>query len=257
MTPQAPRVRRDAGLYAYERALARRGFSPVAGADEAGRGACAGPLVVAAVVLPSGRRGRIPGLADSKLLTPAAREEVDAEVRRRALSWSIVAISPGEVDRRGVHVCNLGGMRRAFAQLARTPAYVLTDGFPVDGLGPPGLAIRRGDRVAACVAAASIIAKVSRDRMMRELGERFPEYGFAAHKGYVTPEHSTALAVHGPCPEHRFSYVNVAGAVPGDSGDGWDDETVESGEPEGDGREQRDLQVRGHDVRVAAEPGRR
>lgn len=253
MTPQAARVRRDAGLYAYERALARRGFWPVAGADEAGRGACAGPLVVAAAVLPTGRRGRIPGLADSKLLTPAAREDAYAEIVHRALSWSVVTISPAEVDRRGVHVCNIGGMRRAFAQLAPMPAYVLTDGFPVHGLGFPGLAIRRGDRVAACVAAASIIAKVSRDRMMRELHERLPEYGFAAHKGYVTPEHSTALAVHGPCQEHRFSYVNVAGVVQEGDADEWADEV---GEPESDGREQRDLQVRGDDVRVAAESGK-
>lgn len=256
MMPQSPRIRRNAGLYAYERALARRGFWPVAGADEAGRGACAGPLVVAAAVLPTGRRGRVPGLTDSKLLTPAAREEVYAEVVRRALSWSVVTVSPAEVDRRGVHVCNLGGMRRAFAQLSPTPAYVLTDGFPVHGLTPPGLAIRRGDRVAACVAAASIIAKVSRDRMMRELHERFPDYGFAAHKGYVTPEHSTALAVHGPCPEHRFSYVNVAGVLQGGGGGGEDEWDGETREPDGGAGEQRDLGVRADDVRVAAESGK-
>src|SRR5207248_5906781 len=110
-------VRRDAGIYGYERALARRGLWPVAGADEAGRGACAGPLVVGAVVLPEGKRGQVPGLADSKLLTPAARERVYAQVVRRALAWSAVVIPAQEVDRLGLHVCNVMGMRRALAQL--------------------------------------------------------------------------------------------------------------------------------------------
>ena len=153
-------VRRDAGLYGYERALARRGLTPVAGADEAGRGACAGPLVVAAAVLPPGARGEVPGLADSKLLTPLARERVYAQVVRRAVAWSAVVIPPQEVDRIGLHVCNITGMRRALARLAVTPSYVLTDGFPVPGLDVPGLAVWKGDRVAACIAAASVIAKV-------------------------------------------------------------------------------------------------
>jgi ribonuclease HII len=206
-------VRRDAGLYGYERALARRGLWPVAGADEAGRGACAGPLVVAAVVLPEGKRGQVPGLADSKLLTPLARERVYAQVVRRALAWSAVVIPPGDVDRIGLHVSNVTGMRRALARLAVTPAYVLTDGFPVPGLDVPGLAVWKGDRVAACIAAASVVAKVTRDRMMVELHDRFPAYGFDEHKGYVTPEHQAALRRHGPCPEHRHSYVNVRGAL--------------------------------------------
>ena len=208
----APTVRRDAGLYGYERALARRGLWPVAGADEAGRGACAGPLVVAAVVLPDGKRGQVPGLADSKLLTPLARERVYAQVVRRALCWTVVVIPPQEVDRRGLHVCNVIGMRRALAQLEVKPAYVLTDGFPVPGLDVPGLAVWKGDRVAGCIAAASVIAKVTRDRMMTQLHRRFPSYGFDEHKGYSTPEHQAALREHGPCPEHRFSYVNVRSA---------------------------------------------
>jgi ribonuclease HII len=206
-------VRRDAGIYGYERALARRGLQPVAGADEAGRGACAGPLVVGAVILAEGKRGQVPGLADSKLLTPLAREKVYAQVVKRALAWTAVVIPPGEVDRLGLHVCNVMGMRRALAQLAVTPAYVLTDGFPVPGLDVPGLAVWKGDRVAACIAAASVIAKVTRDRLMVEMHDQWPEYSFNEHKGYVTPEHQTALREHGPCPEHRFSYVNVRGAV--------------------------------------------
>jgi ribonuclease HII len=210
--PTGTTVRRDAGLYGYERALARRGLWPVAGADEAGRGACAGPLVVAAVILPEGKRGQVPGLADSKLLTPLARERVYAQVVRRALAWTVVVIPPQEVDRRGLHVCNVIGMRRALAQLDVQPAYVLTDGFPIPGLDVPGLAVWKGDRVAGCIAAASVIAKVTRDRMMTKLHSRFPSYGFDEHKGYSTPEHQQALREHGPCPEHRFSYVNVRSA---------------------------------------------
>jgi ribonuclease HII len=207
--PRGVAVRRDAGLYGYERALVRAGFTPVAGSDEAGRGACAGPLVVAAVILPEGRRGQVPGLADSKLLTPEARERVYAEVMDRALAWHVVVIPPAEVDAVGLHVSNVAGMRRALAHLAPSPQYVLTDGFPIAGLCAPGLAVWKGDQVAACIAAASVVAKVTRDRIMVALHERFPEYDFAAHKGYCTPAHQAALERHGPCPEHRFSYVNV------------------------------------------------
>jgi ribonuclease HII len=207
--PTRTTIRKDAGLYGYERALARRGLCPVAGADEAGRGACAGPLVVGAVVLPEGKRGQVPGLADSKLLTPAARERVYAQVVKRALAWAAVVIPPQEVDRLGLHVCNVVGMRRALARLNVSPSYVLTDGFPVPGLDVPGLAVWKGDRVAACIAAASVVAKVTRDRIMVGLHEQFPHYGFDEHKGYVTPEHQAALRAHGPCPEHRFSYINV------------------------------------------------
>ena len=199
-------VRRDAGLWACEGALRRRGFGVVAGADEAGRGACAGPLVVAACVLPDGKRGQVPGLNDSKLLSAGVREEVYAEVLKRAVAWSAVVIPAPQVDRQGLHVMNLEGMRRAFAQLDPTPDYALTD---VRGLPMPALAVPKGDATVACIAAASVIAKVTRDRIMVRLHERFPEYEFATHKGYITPAHAAALIEHGPCPEHRFSYVNV------------------------------------------------
>jgi ribonuclease HII len=157
----------------------------------------------------------VPGLADSKLLTPAARERAYDQVVRRAAAWTVVVISAAEIDRIGLHVANVSGMRRALAQLSPTPAYCLTDGFPVRGVGIPGLAVWKGDRVAACVAAASVLAKVTRDRMLVELDEQFPQYGFAEHKGYITPAHSEALTAHGPCAEHRRSYVNVrrAGAM--------------------------------------------
>jgi ribonuclease HII len=164
---------------------------------------------VGAVVLPPGKRGEVPGLADSKLLTPAARERVYAQIVRRAAAWSVVVIPPQEVDRIGLHVANVQGMRRALSQLAASPAYVLTDGFPVPGLDVPGLAVWKGDRVAACIAAASVVAKVTRDRLMCELHERFPVYDFATHKGYCTDVHQAALMAHGPCSEHRYCYVNV------------------------------------------------
>jgi ribonuclease HII len=205
--------RRDGGLAAYETVLARAGFAPVAGIDEAGRGACAGPLVVAAVVLDPASIRRMPGLADSKLLSPQAREDAYVEVLRRAVDWHVVVIDSDQIDATGLHVCNVSGMRRACAGLRAKPGYVLTDGFPVRGLSAPALAVWKGDRVTASVAAASVVAKVSRDRMMRDLHERYPLYGFDRHKGYVTDEHVRALAEHGPCPAHRYSFVNVVRAA--------------------------------------------
>lgn len=208
-----PTIRKSAGLYGYERALARLGLAPVAGADEAGRGACAGPLVAAAAVLRGGKRGEVPGLADSKLLTPQSRERVYGEVVRRTAAWSVVVVPPADVDRAGLHVANIEAMRRALAKLECTPAYVLTDGFPVAGLGVPGLAMWKGDQMAACIAAASVIAKVTRDRIMVELHEQYPQYDFVNHKGYVTQDHQEALDRHGPSPVHRRSYANVVRAA--------------------------------------------
>src|SRR5487761_919648 len=206
--------RRDAGLAAYEHALARAGRAPVAGIDEAGRGACAGPLVVAAVVLDRTAIKRVGALADSKLLSPAAREDAYANIVKHALDWHVTTIPHTDIDALGLHVCNVSGMRRAFAGLRCKPGYVLTDGFPVRGLGGPGLAVWKGDRVTASVAAASVVAKVARDRMMRDLHERYPRYGFDRHKGYSTDDHVRALDEYGPCPEHRRSFVNVARVNP-------------------------------------------
>jgi ribonuclease HII len=225
--PRGLTVRRDAGLYGYERALRRVGLEPIAGVDEAGRGACAGPLVAAAVVLPDGKRGQVPGLADSKLLTPLARERAYAEVLRRALSWSVVVIGPDECDRLGMHVANVEALRRSLARLDVRPSYVLTDGFPVDGLEVPGLAIWKGDRVAACISAASVIAKVTRDRIMTRLHEDYPVYDFSTHKGYVTASHTAALREHGPCQIHRRRFVNVRRAMATTCGEpvpGYDDD---------------------------------
>lgn len=206
--PKGSTIRRDAGLYGYERALARLGLTPVAGVDEAGRGACAGPLVAAAVILDR----PIAGLADSKLLTEKRREACFEQILERAIDVSVVLIAPQECDRLGLQRANIEALRRALARLAVRPAYALTDGFPVDGLGIPGLAMWKGDRVSASIAAASVIAKVTRDRFMVQLHEEYPAYDFATHKGYSTAVHEAALREHGPCAEHRHTYVNVKAA---------------------------------------------
>lgn len=211
--PRGSTVRRDAGLYGYERALRRAGLAPIAGVDEAGRGACAGPLVAAAVILPEGRAGIVPGLADSKLLTEKSRERCYDQVVRRALAWSVVVVPAAECDRLGMHVANVEALRRALFRLDVRPGYVLTDGFPVDGLGVPGLAMWKGDRVAACISAASVLAKVTRDRLMVGLDREYPSYDFAIHKGYITSLHSERLSVLGPCPEHRTRFINVRNAA--------------------------------------------
>ena len=206
-------VRRNSGLYGYERALKRVGLHPVAGADEAGRGACAGPLVAAAAILSDAKSRQIRGLKDSKLLSPAQRERCYAEIMDKAVAWSVVSVEPRECDRLGMHVANISALRRALLRLDVAPTYVLTDGFSVDGLGVPGLAVWKGDRVAACVAAASIIAKVTRDRVMCELDQVYPEYEFSVHKGYCTPLHQERLDLHGPSATHRMRYENVVRTV--------------------------------------------
>ncbi len=203
-------VRRDSGIYGYERALRRVGFDPVAGADEAGRGACAGPLVAAAVILGETKARQISGLNDSKLLTARQRERLYSEITQKAIAWSVVSLEPGECDVLGMHVANVMALRMALLRLEVAPRYVLTDGFPVDGIGTPGLAVWKGDQVAACVAAASIIAKVTRDRVMCELDERYPQYAFRIHKGYCTPLHQERLDAHGPSATHRMRFINVS-----------------------------------------------
>jgi ribonuclease HII len=166
--------------------------------------------VVAACVLRPSDAATLAGLTDSKLLTAVRREHYHDVIVARALAWSVVVIPPAEVDELGVHVANLEGMRRAVARLAVHPGYVLTDGFRVPGLTAPSMAVIGGDRAVACVSAASVLAKVTRDRIMGELHTQMPWYGFGEHKGYCTHEHNASLLAHGPCAEHRFSYVNVA-----------------------------------------------
>jgi len=215
-----PRRGAVAGLTGYERVLVRAGLGPVAGIDEAGRGACAGPLVVAAVAIDRLDAGSVVGIADSKALTARAREAAYRKIIKSALAWHVVVIEPGEIDKLGLHVCNVAGMRRALAGLATSPGYVLTDGFEVPGLAVPALAMWKGDQVAACVAAASIVAKVTRDKIMTALHAHYPEYGFARHKGYSTPSHMAALDACGPSPLHRRSFVNVSSRLNDATADG-------------------------------------
>lgn len=202
-------IRRSSGLRTLESALYRGGLGPVAGVDEVGRGACAGPLVIAACVLGPNRMDSLSALDDSKKLTAKAREELFPVIRRYALAYHVVHIPAAEVDRRGVHAANIEGMRRAVAGLPVRPGYVLSDGFRVPGLPVPSLPVVGGDAAAACIAAASVLAKVSRDRLMVAMDDRHPGYGFAEHKGYSTAAHGAALADLGPCPEHRRSFINV------------------------------------------------
>ncbi|WP_046320169.1 ribonuclease HII [Mycobacterium sp. UM_Kg1] len=207
--PPRPVIRRSPGLRTLESALYRSGLGPVAGVDEVGRGACAGPLVVAACVLGPGKPAALAALDDSKKLTEKAREQLFPLICKYALAYHVVFIEPADVDARGVHVANIEGMRRAVAGLALRPGYVLSDGFRVPGLPMPSLPVIGGDGAAACIAAASVLAKVSRDRYMATLDADHPGYGFAEHKGYSTAAHTAALAALGPCSQHRFSYVNV------------------------------------------------
>ncbi len=206
-------IRPGRGMFGYERALARAGLAPIAGADEAGRGACAGPLVAAAVILSDARSRRIDGLRDSKQLTPAARRRLHDEILEKAESVAWVRVEPAECDRLGMHQANLQALRRALLRLDTSAQFVLTDGFAVSGLGVPGLAMWKGDQVAACVAAASIVAKVTRDRIMADYEGQYPGYDFAVHKGYCTTLHQSRLDALGPSAIHRWCFDNVVRAA--------------------------------------------
>ena len=197
-------------MKAIEELLQSAGIHPVAGVDEAGRGPCAGPLVVAAVVLADPFIPELSAIRDSKEVPEKERDALFDLIHEVALSISIVEISVAEIDERGVHAANLAGMRRAVQGLSISPAYVLTDGYAIEGLGLPNLAVWKGDQVVTAISAASIIAKVTRDRAMVELDSKYPQYGFAQHKGYITAAHTKALAEHGPCAEHRTSFANIA-----------------------------------------------
>jgi ribonuclease HII len=193
-----------------ESLLIEAGITPLAGVDEAGRGACAGPLVIASVVLADPFAPELAKVRDSKDVSEAEREKLFDLVTSAALSISVITVPAAEVDSRGVHAANLDGMRRAVQGLSVTPSYVLTDGYAIEGLAIPNVAVWKGDQVVTCISAASIIAKVTRDRIMRELDTECPNYGFAKHKGYITKVHTEALQEHGPCIEHRRSFANIA-----------------------------------------------
>ncbi|CAN2236383.1 ribonuclease HII [Candidatus Planktophila versatilis] len=197
-------------MKAIEELLQAAGISPIAGVDEAGRGPCAGPLVIAAVILHDPSAPELAAVRDSKEISEKKREELFDVIMELAASVCVIRVSVQEIDERGVHAANLDGMRRAVKGLTIEPAYVLTDGYPIQGLAIPNVAVWKGDQVVTAISAASIIAKVTRDREMIELDKKYPQYGFAGHKGYITAAHTAALAEHGPCVEHRRSFSNIA-----------------------------------------------
>jgi len=197
-------------MKAIEELLHKAGISPIAGVDEAGRGPCARPLVIAAVILKDPFAPELAQVRDSKEISESKREELFEVIMNIAMSVSVIRVSVEEIDARGVHAANLDGMRRAVAGLSIEPAYVLTDGYAIEGLAVPNVAVWKGDQVVTAISAASIIAKVTRDRERIELDKKYPEYGFAKHKGYITAVHTAALAAHGPCAEHRKSFSNIA-----------------------------------------------
>ena len=193
--------------YRFERAAWRRGLTRVAGVDEAGRGPLAGPVVAAAVVLAP--ETRIRGLDDSKRLEPEVRADLYGIIRQRASAWAVGIVDPGTIDRINILEATRAAMLAALEGLGAPPELVLTDFVEVRGLGYPQQNLVRGDQRSASVAAASIVAKVTRDRLMEEADRAFPQYGFARHKGYATEEHRAALEQHGPCDLHRRTFGSV------------------------------------------------
>lgn len=185
------------------------GLWPLAGIDEVGRGPLAGPVVAAAVILDP---ERVPdGLDDSKKLSAATREELFVEILERALAVSVASVTAAEIDDINIRQATLLAMRRAVAALPLAPRHVLVDGNDPPQFACSCEAIIQGDGQVASIAAASIVAKVTRDRMMARLSQRYPAYGFSGHVGYGTPQHRKAIAAHGPCPEHRYSFAPVKG----------------------------------------------
>jgi ribonuclease HII len=193
----------------FEKEAAQEGFERVAGVDEAGRGPLAGPVVAAAVVLSE----PLAGLDDSKRLTPARRDSLFAALRQGEHSIGVCIIESGEIDRGGIQTANYAAMAGAAAQLAPSPDYLLVDGFSIPGCTIPHRRLIKGDRRSLSIAAASIIAKVTRDRIMVTLDGAYPEYGFAQHKGYGTADHLSAIERFGPCPAHRMSFAPMARSV--------------------------------------------
>lgn len=218
---QAERAR-VAALYAYENAAADEGYDIIAGVDEAGRGPLAGPVSVAAVILPRGLF--LPRLNDSKKLSAKAREELYDEIQEKAIAVSSVLVDAKTIDRINIYQATMNGMYEAIFGLDPQPKKVLIDAVHLEKLPMPEESIIKGDAKSASIAAASIVAKVTRDRLMMEYDKAFPQYGFAQHKGYGTAEHIAALRQYGPCPIHRQSFEPIRSMV------GWMDDVANEGE---------------------------
>lgn len=197
----------------WESTLRRSGCQAIAGVDEAGRGCLAGPVVAAAVVLKPG--ARIPGLRDSKLLTAEKRERLVPHILRACRAWGIGAVAPKGVDRWNIRRASFRAMRRAIERLSISPAHVLVDGFQIPNLDLPQTGLVKGDRRCRSIAAASILAKVARDRRMDRYHDLYPRYGFDRNRGYPTPEHLEALEKHGLTPLHRRSFAPVRRIIEG------------------------------------------
>ncbi len=193
--------------FAEESSLAARGITRAAGLDEVGCGCWAGPVLAAAVILPLGVELEL--VRDSKALSPAQRERAAADIKAKAVAWAVGQASAAEVDELNIRRAAALAMNRALAELAVKPEFLLIDAFRLSGIGLPQKNIIRGDASVASIAAASIIAKVARDALLRDLAGRYPGYGFENHKGYGTREHQEALRRLGPCPEHRRTYAPV------------------------------------------------
>ena len=193
-----------------ESQLLQSGIKNIAGVDEAGRGPCAGPLIIAAVILNDPLAKSLGGVKDSKQLSADQRDDLFELIKANSLAYSIIEISVEEIDSLGLHKCNIEGMRRAVQALDTKADYVLTDGYSIPGLSTPNLAVWKGDQVAITISAASILAKVHRDRIMIELDKKYPMYGLANHKGYITASHTAAIKEFGVLPIHRKSFANIA-----------------------------------------------
>ena len=198
-------------MYELEHKAWEDGFDMVAGVDEAGRGPLAGPVAVAAVILPHDLY--LPKLNDSKKLSAGVREELYAEIQEKALSVGVALIDAQTIDRVNIYQATINGMYEAVFSLQPEPDKVLIDAVPLDNLPMPSQSIIKGDARSASIAAASILAKVTRDRLMDAYDKEYPEYGFARHKGYGTAEHLAALEKYGPCPIHRVSFEPIRSMV--------------------------------------------
>lgn len=198
---------RQEGLRSFEEKLYKMGFSCVAGVDEAGRGPLAGPVFAAAVVLP--RSACLPGLNDSKKVSRLKRERLFAQIKQIAYTWAVGAATVKEINQLNILHATFLAMRRAISGLKRKPDCILVDGFAIPGLSMQQKPLVGGDGLSASIAAASILAKVSRDRVMEAYHKKYPQYGFNRHCGYPTKEHLKALEIFGPCPIHRKDFEPV------------------------------------------------
>lgn len=205
---------RESPTLVEEMSLWQAGYVRIAGLDEAGRGAWAGPVVAAAVILPpdTAVAGRLAGVADSKQLLAAQRERLYAAIVREALAWAVGAASAQEIDGEGIAAATRHAMQLAIANLPQPPDFLLIDYVRLAGLATPQRSLPHGDGKVLSIAAASIVAKVTRDRLMVDMARRHPGYGFQQHKGYGTADHQAALRQLGPCAEHRMTFQPVRGA---------------------------------------------